>query len=118
MLPTGIDEMVDGQGGLRPHWRQLISSFAGLGEGGLAEHAKRLDAAFDNEGVTGILPGSGKQSWRCDPLPLPIMANEFAALEAGLAQRAELLEAVLQDIYSNQSLLADGLLPPAVVLPG
>ena len=115
MLPTGIDEMVDGQGGLRPHWRQLLSTFSGLGEGGLAEHARRLDAAFDNEGVTGILPGSGKQSWRCDPLPLPIMANEFAALEVGLAQRAELLEAVLQDIYSTQSLLADGLLPPAVV---
>ncbi len=115
MLPTGIDEMVDGQGGLRPHWRQLLSAFSGLGEGGLAEQARRLDVAFDNEGVTGILPGSGKQSWRCDPLPLPIMANEFAALAAGLAQRAELLEAVLQDLYSDQSLLADGILPPAVV---
>jgi len=115
LLPTGIDEMVNGQGGLRPHWRQLLSKFAGLGQGGLAEHARRLNAAFENEGVTGILPGSGKQSWRCDPLPLPIMANEFAALQAGLAQRAELLEAVLQDIYSNQSLVADGLLPPAVV---
>ncbi len=114
-LPMGIDEMVDGQGGLRPHWRQLLSTFSGLGEGGLAEHARRLDAAFDNEGVTGILPGSGKQSWRCDPLPLPITANEFASLEAGLAQRAELLEAVLQDLYSGQSLLADGVLPPAVV---
>ena len=107
--------MVDGQGGLRPHWRQLLSTFSGLGEGWLAEQARRLDAAFANEGVTGILPGAGKQSWRCDPLPLPISANEFAALEEGLAQRAELLEAVLQDIYGSQSLLADGLLPPAVV---
>ena len=114
-LPSGIDEMVDGQGGLRPHWRQLLSAFSGLGEGGLAEHARRLDAAFDDEGVTGILPGTGKQSWRCDPLPLPIMATEFATLAEGLAQRAELLEAVLQDIYGKQSLLADGVLPPAVV---
>jgi uncharacterized circularly permuted ATP-grasp superfamily protein/uncharacterized alpha-E superfamily protein len=107
--------MVDGQGGVRPHWRQLVSTFSSLGQGGLAEHGRRLDAAFDDEGVSGILPGNGRQSWRCDPIPLPIMATEFAALTEGLAQRAELLEAVLQDLYSNQSLLADGLLPPAVV---
>ena len=107
--------MVDGQGGLRPHWRQLLTTFSGLGQGGLVDHARRLDAAFDDEGVTGILPGIGKQSWRCDPLPLPIMASEFATLTEGLAQRAELLEAMLRDIYAGQSLLADGVLPPAMV---
>ena len=113
--PPGVDEMVDGQGGLRPHWRQLIGTFSALAEGGLAEHARKLNAAFDDEGVTGILPGAGKQSWRCDPLPLPIMATEFATLTQGLAQRAELLEAVLNDVYGAQSLLADGVIPPAVV---
>lgn len=107
--------MVDGQGGVRAHWRQLISTFSTLSQDGLAEHGRRLDAAFDDEGVSGILPGDGRQSWRCDPIPLPIMATEFTALTEGLAQRAELLEAVLQDLYSSQSLLADGLLPPAVV---
>ena len=113
--PTGIDEMVDGQGSLRPHWRQILSTISVMHDGGLADLSRRLNDAFDNEGVTGILPGSGKQSWRCDPLPLPIMASEFAALADGLAQRAELLEAVLQDVYGTQSLLADGIVPPALV---
>jgi uncharacterized circularly permuted ATP-grasp superfamily protein/uncharacterized alpha-E superfamily protein len=111
-----LDEMVDGRGGLRTHWRTLIGAFSMLGEGGIAERGRRLDQAFDEEGVTSVLPGSGNtQTWRCDPVPLPIAAAEFAALEKGLAQRATLLQAILQDLYGPQTLLAEGILPPALV---
>ena len=116
-IPLGIDEAVDGQGNLRPFWGHMFSTLSGLGEGGIAEQARRVNAAFDNEGDRGILQSAGRQSWRCDPLPLPIMASEFAHLTEGLAQRAELLEAILRDIYGKQSLLADGSLPPALVYP-
>jgi uncharacterized circularly permuted ATP-grasp superfamily protein/uncharacterized alpha-E superfamily protein len=116
MTPTRIDEMVDGHGGLRPHWRQIIGAFTALGERGIAKRIIRLDEAFAEEGVSSLLPGMGHEhAWRCDPVPLPIPAVEFAALETGLAQRARLLEAVLQDIYGAQTLLAEGLLPPALV---
>jgi uncharacterized circularly permuted ATP-grasp superfamily protein/uncharacterized alpha-E superfamily protein len=112
----GVDEMVDGQGSLRPHWRGLLGVFSGLGEGGLGERARRLDRAFADEGITSILPGSGDNNvWRCDPVPLPIGAAEFAELEAGLAQRARLMQAILADIYGPQKLLSDGILPPALV---
>lgn len=114
--PAALDEMVDGKGGLRPHWRGLLGAFSSLGDGGLAERAVRLQRAFDEEGVTSVLPGasSTEHAWRCDPVPLPIPAAEFAELEAGLAQRARLLEAILADLYGPQSLLADGALPPAL----
>jgi uncharacterized circularly permuted ATP-grasp superfamily protein/uncharacterized alpha-E superfamily protein len=109
--------MVNGQGGLRPHWRALIGAFAALGEGGLTERARRLDRAFEDEGVASVLPGAehAGRAWRCDPVPLPLPAGEFGALAAGLAQRARLLEALLGDIYGAQSLLADGALPPGLV---
>ena len=107
--------MVDGKRGLRPHWRQVLGTFSALGEGGLAEKAQRLNAAFDDDGVGGILQSPNRQAWRCDPLPLPIIASEFAALTEGLAQRAELMEAILADVYGKQTLLADGHLPPAMV---
>jgi uncharacterized circularly permuted ATP-grasp superfamily protein/uncharacterized alpha-E superfamily protein len=111
-----MDEMVDGAGRIRPHWRGLLGAFAGVGAE-LAERAHRLDLAFAEEGVTSVLPGAGAadRTWRCDPVPLPIAADEFADLEAGLSQRARLLEAVLDDIYGPQHLLAEGLLPPALV---
>jgi uncharacterized circularly permuted ATP-grasp superfamily protein/uncharacterized alpha-E superfamily protein len=116
VIPTGgVDEMVDGRGSLRPHWRSLLGVFSGLGEGGLAERARRLDRAFADEGITSILPGAADHAWRCDPVPLPIGAAEFAELEAGLAQRARLMQAILADIYGRQSLLSDGVLPPALV---
>ena len=121
-LATGIDEMVDGQGRLRPHWRPVLGGVANLGEGGLAERARRLDLAFEEEGVAAVLPAAGEPGkfetasiWRCDPVPLPLAGAEFAALEAGLAQRARLMAAILADLYGPQRLLAEGQLPPALV---
>src|ERR1700677_1116213 len=116
-LPEGLDEMVDGRGGLRPHWRGLLGALASLAEGGLQEAARRVDRALEDEGVTSILPGVERLSWRCDPIPLPLPAAEFQQLAAGLAQRATLLAALLADLYGKQSLLSDGVLPPALVYP-
>ena len=54
--------------------------------------------------------------WRLDPLPLVLHEREWATLEAGMVQRAELLDAVLADLYGDRRLLARGQLPGAVVL--
>lgn len=114
---SGMDEMVDGLGRLRPHWRPVLEGIALLGEGGIRQRARRLDLAFEEEGVTSVLPGAGEggRVWRCDPVPLPLAGAEFVRLEAGLAQRAKLMDAVLADVYGAQRLLADGALPPALV---
>ena len=56
--PAALDEMVDGKGGLRPHWRSLIGAFSALGEGGLRERAMRLDRAFEEEGVLSSTAGA------------------------------------------------------------
>jgi uncharacterized circularly permuted ATP-grasp superfamily protein len=116
-LPAAHDEMVDGGGRVRPHWRGLLGTFGGMGREGVAERVRRLDRAFEDEGVTTLLPGATARAWRCDPVPLPITHAEFAALEAGLAQRARLLGLVLADLYGPQSLLSSGALPPALVFP-
>jgi uncharacterized circularly permuted ATP-grasp superfamily protein/uncharacterized alpha-E superfamily protein len=109
------DEMVDGSGGLRLPWRQVHANLTGLGREVLADRARQLDRIFAEEGLTGLLPGAAPMGWRCDPIPLPLGATEFASLAAGLAQRAQLLEAVLADVYGPQHLLAKGALPPALV---
>jgi uncharacterized circularly permuted ATP-grasp superfamily protein/uncharacterized alpha-E superfamily protein len=111
-----VDEMVDGRGGVRPHWRPLLGMLGGMGEGVLGERARRLDRAFEDEGIAGVLPGTKREAaWRCDPLPLVLPAAEFAMLEAGIAQRARLLEAVLRDFYGPQALVAEGLVPAELV---
>ena len=103
---AAVDEMVDGRGGVRPHWRGVLGTLAGLDPAELANRVQRLDRAAEEEGPS---------TWRCDPLPLPIPADEFAQLEAGLRQRAALLDAILADAYGPQAMLASGALPPALV---
>lgn len=110
-----LDEMADGAGNAKPHWRSLLSALFSLGHETLAQRARLLDQTFAEEGVTAILPGERAVNWRCDPIPLPLAAAEFAALESGLAQRARLMELILADLYGPQSLLADGLIPPELV---
>jgi uncharacterized circularly permuted ATP-grasp superfamily protein len=74
-----------------------------------------LDRTFEEEGITAILPGERAVNWRCDPIPLVMSAAEFAALESGLAQRAQLMEHILADLYGAQTILAEGLIPPDLV---
>ena len=108
--------MVDGAGGIRPHWSGLLGALSTLGRGELATRAALLDRHFLEEGATSLLPGPpDRPDWRCDPVPLMLPPGEFDALAKGLAQRASLLEAVLQDVYGPQRLLAEGVLPPALV---
>ncbi|WP_158292429.1 circularly permuted type 2 ATP-grasp protein [Paracraurococcus ruber] len=117
MTPASpLDEMVDGAAGIRPHWRGLFGALSAFDRGEIAERAARLDRHFAEEGATSLLPGGEDgPAWRCDPVPLMLSAAEFESLAAGLAQRAALLEAVLQDVYGPQALLASGALPPALV---
>lgn len=115
MHDSPLDEMADGAGRAKPHWRALLATMFSLGHETLAQRARLLDQTFEEEGVTAILPGERTVHWRCDPIPLILSAAEFAGLEAGLAQRADLLERVLADVYGAQTLLAEGLIPPDLV---
>jgi len=118
--PSVWDEMVDGQGKVRPPWRGVAALLASLPEGGLASRALRLDRALAEDGVAALLPsdragGMVEPPWRCDPVPLVLGAAEFARLASGLAQRASLIAQVLEDLYGPQTLLAEGLIPAAAV---
>lgn len=110
-----FDEMVDGSRGVRPNWRGLLGVLAGLGRDVLLERAVRLERLAAEEGSPISQPDGAPDAWRFDPVPLVLGQAEFSALEAGLTQRARLLDALLVDIYGEQRLLASGALPPAIV---
>ena len=110
-----LDEMADGSGRPKPHWRSLLSTLFAIGHETLAQRRLLLDQTFAEEGITAILPGERAVNWCCDPIPLPIAAREFAALETGLAQRAQLMELILADLYGPRTLMAEGLIPPELV---
>jgi uncharacterized circularly permuted ATP-grasp superfamily protein/uncharacterized alpha-E superfamily protein len=118
LLPGVYDEMMDSDGHVRPHWQPFLSMLAALG----SEEINRRFAAADRylrdsgvfyrvyEDAAGI-----ERPWPLSHIPLLIEPNEWAELEAGLIQRAELLEAVLADAYGPATLPAEGRLPAALI---
>jgi uncharacterized circularly permuted ATP-grasp superfamily protein/uncharacterized alpha-E superfamily protein len=110
------DELLDDKGTVRTHWRPLIERVAagdgtGAGRRGL-ELTRRL---IIENGVTYNVyadPQGADRPWGLDPLPLVLTAGEWSVIETGVAQRAELLDALLGDLYGPQRLLAEGVVPP------
>jgi len=60
--------------------------------------------------------GAASRAWSLELLPLLIEPADWAGIEAGVVQRAALLEAMLADLYGPRRLLHEGLLPPALLL--
>ena len=82
----------------------------------LLDARRQTTALLADRGVT-YGPGGGLESaWRLDPVPVVVDESDWAPVEAAVAQRAAVLDAVLADVYSRRTLLTDGLLPPELVL--
>jgi uncharacterized circularly permuted ATP-grasp superfamily protein/uncharacterized alpha-E superfamily protein len=117
--PAGdrYDEMWNG-GAPRPHWRAFLTRLAGLAEHTVRDRDRFVRESIAADGVTYNLnadPGGESRPWELDLLPLILPADEWRTIAAGVAQRARLLNAVLADLHGPQSLLHEGLLPPALV---
>ena len=118
------DEVVGPDGALRAPWKGLAELAVALTPADLRRVDGDIVRALADDGVTysraGLPTGSGTgphvEPWRLDAVPVVIDAAQWTPLEVGLAQRAELLNAILADLYGRQRLLSDGVLPAAVVL--
>jgi uncharacterized circularly permuted ATP-grasp superfamily protein/uncharacterized alpha-E superfamily protein len=110
--------MLAKDGSVRPHWNQFLEHLDAVTP---EEMRRRLDFSeqrIQENGVTYNVyadPNGADRPWALDPLPLIIPPDEWAELSAAVAQRATLLNAILDDLYGEQTLLAKGLLPPALV---
>ncbi len=109
------DEVVGPDGSLRAAWRTLGAVAGGWGEQDLRQVDRDITRLLADDGVTYSRPGGAPTPWRLDPVPLVIDAASWAVLAGGLAQRAELLNALVVDLYGEQRVLAEGLVPAAVV---
>ena len=118
--PGVWDELRGADGSPRPHWRRSRTCCrrrrpADRPQTRRAWPRSRADPA---DGVTYNVyadAGRGDRPWELDLLPLIIAPAEWAAIEAGVAQRAALLDAVLADLYGPRRLLCEGLIPPALL---
>jgi uncharacterized circularly permuted ATP-grasp superfamily protein/uncharacterized alpha-E superfamily protein len=111
------DEMMTGGGVLHPHWEELVEALAALPGEEMARRWERGQRLIADHGISYNVPGEGgERPLQLDPMPLVVHGAEWEALEEGLVQRARLFNALLADIYGERRLIAEGLLPPALVL--
>ncbi|MDE0205950.1 MAG: circularly permuted type 2 ATP-grasp protein, partial [Candidatus Tectomicrobia bacterium] len=102
----------------RPHWQMVVDALESLGPRELAHCWQQARRMIHENGVTYNVygdPQGMERPWELDPVPRVIGPAEWAGVEAALAQRARLLNALLADVYGPQRLLTEGLLPPELV---
>ncbi|MFT4234898.1 MAG: circularly permuted type 2 ATP-grasp protein [Microbacterium sp.] len=112
---ASFDEVVDVDGRVRPAWRELAGIVTDLSTDDLQSLATDAAELLADDGADYGRPGAEPQPWRLDPIPLIVDGAEWETLEKGLAQRADLLSAVLDDLYGPQRLLSEGVVPAAAV---
>lgn len=116
--PESFDEMLAPDGGVRPHWQYLVDALGGLGLPALQERRSEAHRQLSESGVTYTVHGdlgARERTWMLDPLPMPVSSAEWADIERGLTQRAELMNLVFKDLYGPQDLIRRGILPPELV---
>jgi uncharacterized circularly permuted ATP-grasp superfamily protein/uncharacterized alpha-E superfamily protein len=118
LFPRVFDEMMDHDGHVREHWRPFLGMLSALGPDEVNRRFAAADRHLRDSGVFYRIyedPEGAVRPWPLSHVPLLINQTEWMELQAGLVQRAELLEAILADIYGPAKLVADGRLPAAVV---
>lgn len=109
---TGYDEFVDESGQVRPAWRELAELIGERGRAGLARLGEVVRGLVDNDGIT---YETDQQPWKLDGIPLLLSASDWDVLEAGVVQRSRLLDAVLDDLYTQRRVITSGILPPQLL---
>jgi len=112
------DEMLDAAQTPRAHWRRLFEQLSATSPEALSERVQWVQRQVRENGVTYNVyadPEGADRPWELDMLPLILPAEEWAGIETAIRQRATLLNKLLVDVYGEQRLLAEGLLPPALV---
>ncbi len=134
-----FDEFAAADGTVREGWSSLLDGLDEFADADLMQAQREVARLLEDDNVTYTpSPASAisiadepnghgppavetptgliePQPWRLDPLPLIIDDREWAGLEAGLVQRAELLDAIMADLYGARRLLSRRHVPAAAI---
>jgi uncharacterized circularly permuted ATP-grasp superfamily protein len=114
-----FDEMFSGDnGGVLEHYRPLYERFMRFNSNELQVKQHLVETSFLEQGITFTVYGDGQGTERIFPfdlIPRIIPAGEWRVIERGLTQRIIALNLFLNDIYHDQQIIKDGVIPADVV---
>jgi uncharacterized circularly permuted ATP-grasp superfamily protein len=106
-----FDEGFDADGMPRPYARAGLEAVLRAGAGELPE---RVGRSLKRAGVR-FSSVEGDLEFYVDPVPRVIPAADWEPVKRGLAQRVRALNAFVADVYGERRIVADGVVPAAVV---
>ncbi|MDH3320523.1 MAG: circularly permuted type 2 ATP-grasp protein [Betaproteobacteria bacterium] len=112
------DEMLAAPQAPRAHWQALFAQLAAEPAERLRERLHDVQRQVRENGVTYNVyadPQGADRPWELDLLPFILAPEEWASIEAAILQRSTLLNRILVDVYGEQRLIKEGLLPPALI---
>jgi uncharacterized circularly permuted ATP-grasp superfamily protein/uncharacterized alpha-E superfamily protein len=112
------DELIGEDGKVRPDWEVFFHTYGQLGDEEMATRNQDTLRLLKENGVTYNIygdPNGLNRPWKLDNIPFMISRNEWQVIEAGLTQRAQLLNLILEDIYGERKLIRQGLLPMELI---
>jgi uncharacterized circularly permuted ATP-grasp superfamily protein/uncharacterized alpha-E superfamily protein len=101
-----------------PVWQKFFSHSEAQNSKDLDHRYASLQRQIRDNGVTYNVYADQEgpqRPWSLDLFPLIVDVASWQRIEAGVHQRMRLLESVMTDVYGPQTLLKEGLLPPAIV---
>ncbi|MCI3922288.1 circularly permuted type 2 ATP-grasp protein [Paenibacillus sp. TRM 82003] len=110
------DEMVDRDGRVRAHYERAYRKFQGMTPESVAKRQTAINERMLEEGITYTLyhPDQADPLERTIPfdlIPRIIPNDEWKTLERGLLQRTKALNCFLSDVYNDQNIMKDGIIP-------
>lgn len=106
----------------RDHYRLLWDHIKATGNSALEAKAHESQLALQAEGVTFTVYGESEEGieriWPFDLIPRIITAAEWVKIESGLKQRVRALNLFLGDLYGEQRIIKDGVIPPELIYQG
>jgi uncharacterized circularly permuted ATP-grasp superfamily protein/uncharacterized alpha-E superfamily protein len=117
-LADAADEMLGADGKVRPVWKHFVSRLAGMDAADLESRIAKADRYLRDAGVFYRAYGgapNAERSWPLSHVPVLVDDKEWQDLAAGLTQRADLLERMCADIYSENRLVQEGFVPPSLI---
>ncbi|MDT3426348.1 putative circularly permuted ATP-grasp superfamily protein [Paenibacillus forsythiae] len=115
------DEMFAGERSVRPHYKHVNRMFAGMSPEELQTKQHLMQRRMMEEGITFTLynPAQDQPMERTIPfdmIPRIIAKDEWEKLEAGIIQRVTALNLFVHDIYHEQYIIKDGIVPRKMVI--
>jgi uncharacterized circularly permuted ATP-grasp superfamily protein len=117
--PTAWDELFDPANTPHPHCRTVVERLGQLLPAEFQQRRSSADLEFINQGITFSVYSDRRgveKIFPFDLIPRPVAAAEWARLEAGLLQRIQAVNLFLHDVYHEQRILREGVIPAELVL--